>query len=156
MIKKGALVLNLSKNFKFNYPSIKFTSFVFSGGEEHIKIEEDEFINKTERFIIASNMANSSDLMKIFLATDVLKTINNNAKIELFSPYFPYARQDRRMTYGEPFSIKVITNIINNQKYDKVHVFDPHSDITTALIDNINVIDNFNFVKLSWNDIKKK
>lgn len=153
-MKKKIQLLNLS-NYKFNYPTLKYASLVFSGGEEHIRISQKDLI-EDGRLVICSNMSNSSDIMKLLLGTDVLKSFNKNNQIELFAPYFPYARQDRRMVEGEPFSVKVMANLINSQKYDKVHILDPHSDVTTALIDNINIIDNFNYVKMVWNDIKKR
>jgi len=37
---------------------------------------------------------------------------------------------------GEALSIKVAANIINSMKFDKVRVYDCHSDVGVALIDN--------------------
>jgi ribose-phosphate pyrophosphokinase len=151
-------VLNLSKSLKFNHPTINYSCFRFPGGEEHIKINDTDIksIREGNRFVVASSMTGSEDIMKTFLATDALRLLNRNARIELFSPYFPYARQDRRMIDEEPFSVRVMAELINKQQYDCVHILDPHSDVTTALVSNINVIDHTKFVRLAWNDILDK
>lgn len=146
-------VLNLSKHLKFpKHPSVQFTKFTFSGGEEHIKINP-LLVNKNDHIAIASNITSSQSFMETLLATDALKLMGIK-KIDLIAPYFPYARQDRVMVDGEPFSLKMITRILNTQNYNKVFVLDPHSDITNALMDNIQVIDNADYLRFCWNDIK--
>lgn len=144
-------VLNLSRSIVtppiFN---MKFQRFTFPAGEEHIKIEPD---GTPDRIIIASNMTPSYDVITTFLATDAVKAMFPNASIELLTPYFAYARQDRRMVKGEPLSVKVMADMVNSMKYDVVHVLDPHSDVTTALVNNIKIIDNIPFVRTVWDGI---
>lgn len=117
---------------------IFFDKFQFNGGERHIKIQPFNFDENT-RIIIEQNIFNSNDLIDLLLATDALRRMGIN-HIELICPYIPYARQDRVMIKGEPLSIKVFTNIINSQNYEKVYVLDPHSDVSAALINNIKLI----------------
>lgn len=155
IFSNGTFVVNLSKSIKLQN-TLNYKSFIFPGGEEHIKLLPDVHkLKKVNKFILASSMENSSEIMKMLMATDSLKSLYPNKKIELFSPYYPYARQDRIMMKGEPFSLKVISKIINMQKYDKIHILDPHSDVTPALVDNVNVINNVDFINLVWNDITK-
>jgi ribose-phosphate pyrophosphokinase len=54
--------------------------------------------------------------------------------------YIPYARQDRACAFGEANGIKVFSKLINSLGFDEVSVLDPHSDVATALLDNILVI----------------
>lgn len=61
--------------------------------------------------------------------------------VTLFMGYVPYARQDRICNKGESLSIKVFTGIVNSLSFSKVIILDPHSDVTTALLDRIRVID---------------
>ena len=56
------------------------------------------------------------------------------------------------MVEGEPLSVKVMADQINAQKYHAVHVFDPHSDVTGALVNNINIISNEKFVTKVFDD----
>lgn len=160
MSLKKSVIINLSTTFTKGFKPFK--QFAFSGGEEHVKLFDPtnassvELFKKAESFTILTNAQNSSSIMQTLLTTDALRRINKNAKIELFMPYFPYARQDRVMVSGEPFSLKVMTSLINSMQYDKVHVLNPHSEVTTALLDNIEQIDNSLFVEYSLDHIYLK
>lgn len=160
MSLKKSVIINLSTTFTKGFKPFKH--FAFSGGEEHVKLFDPtnassvELFKKAESFTILTNAQNSSSIMQTLLTTDALRRINKNAKIELFMPYFPYARQDRVMVSGEPFSLKVMTSLINSMQYDKVHVLNPHSEVTIALLDNIEQIDNSLFVEYALDHIYLK
>ncbi|EDP96705.1 ribose-phosphate diphosphokinase [Kordia algicida OT-1] len=141
--------LHLDSSFTPFEKSIDFESFTFSGGEPHIKIKE----NVHEAVTITQRIRSFNDLGMILLATDALRRMHVK-DINLFIPYVPAARQDRVMVSGEPLSIKVYANLINSQKYQKVTVFDPHSEVTPALLNNIEVIDNHEYVKQCLETIK--
>lgn len=149
------VVLNLSKSFKIakdNLFGIEYERLTFYGGEEHIKLKK--YPVSADHVLIVSSMASSCEVMTTFLATNALKNLFPEAKFELFMPYIPYARQDRIMVPGEPESIKVFANILNSFNFNKVFVLDPHSNVSTALINNVNVLDNNIFVRRSFEDIK--
>lgn len=111
---------------------IPSTSFVFAGGEVQVKVDNYE---SPEVYIEA--VINSSDtLMELFMMTDAVRRWNPAVKITLEMGYVPYARQDRVMQPGEALSIKVLCDLINSQKYDRVIIWDPHSDVTPALLNN--------------------
>lgn len=150
-------VLNLSKTFKLTKKmiDITFKKFTFSGGEEHIKIT-NSVLPLSSDVTIATSLSSSSDIMTLLLATDVIKSISPHSNISLFAPYFPYARQDRRMVYGEPLSIKVMTGLVNNLNFKNVYVLDPHSGITEVLLDNIQVLPRYKLVKNAIESIIKK
>lgn len=88
-------------------------------------------------------------LFDIAQAVDVVRSINSRAAIRLFIPYLPYARQDRRMTKHDAFSLKVFAKMLNSLKIDSVMCFDPHSDVSPALIDNLIPIAQDRIVNLS-------
>ena len=83
--------------------------------------------------------------MNLCLAVDALRNMFVNY-IEVFVPYIPYARQDRVMVPGEPLSIKVFANIINSLNLNKILVFDAHSDVSVALLNNCQNIPNYEMV----------
>lgn len=147
------MYLNLSSTINLaRRHLIQFQRFKFPGGEEHIKIKDPP--PSQNRVKIVSDMKSSSEIMITLLATDALRGIYGpSLNIDLIAPYFPYARQDRRMVPGEPLSIKVITRLLNDQKYNEVTVFDPHSDVSAALIDNVKVIPNHRFVAMAIGSI---
>ena len=61
------------------------------------------------------------------------------SRIILEMPYCPHARMDRCKEYDEVFTLKYFCNFINSLHLNQVRVFDPHSDVTAALLNNVRV-----------------
>lgn len=123
--------------------SLKFESFIFNGGEPHIKISESQL---EDAITITHRIRSFNDLGLLLVATDAVKRMGVK-DIELFIPYFPGSRQDRLMVTGESLTVKVYADLINAQQYKRVLIFDPHSDVTPALITNVKVLNNHKYVK---------
>lgn len=141
------MILNLDKNFTpyGTENNIDYNFFTFSGGEPHIKIIS-KLENVTE-VTITHRIQSFNDIGTLLLATNALKNMGIK-KLHVVLPYFPAARQDRLMVSGEPLSVKVYADIINAQNFESVTVFDPHSEVTPALLNNCRVIDNHKFIEL--------
>lgn len=139
------MILNLDKDFKpLDGSEIEFQNFTFSGGEPHIKINAD--FDMQTAITITHRLNSFNNLGLLCLAVDALKRMD--AKISnLVIPYFPSARQDRVMVKGEPLSVKVYADIVNNLGFEKVIVLDTHSEVTPALINNCVAVSNHNFIK---------
>ena len=60
----------------------------------------------------------------------------------LVIPYLMGARYDRLMNAGDSIDLKVIADLINNMQFEKVYLFDVHSDTATLLIKNAVNISN--------------
>lgn len=61
-------------------------------------------------------------------------------EINLDLPYIPNARQDRvKDLEKDVFTLKYFAEFINALKFNHVFVLDPHSNVSTALIDNVDV-----------------
>jgi len=139
------MVLHLDKDFKpVEDAEIKYESFVFSGGEPHIKIHPD--FDVLQPVAVTHRLNSFNDLGLLCLATDALKRMNAELS-ELYIPYFPAARQDRVMVKGEPLSVKVYADIINTLGFKKVFVLDAHSEVTPALLDHCEIINNHQFIR---------
>jgi ribose-phosphate pyrophosphokinase len=123
---------------------IKYEHFFFGGGEQHIKLNQQDIADASSATIWL-HYAQDSDIWKLALVVDALRRVNINI-LHLKIPYFPAARQDRVCVAGEPLTIKVFADFINAMKFSKVTIFDPHSEVTPALINNVEVIDNCEFV----------
>lgn len=63
--------------------------------------------------------------------------------ISLFMPYVPNARMDRTEDGKNVFTLKYFAEIINGLNFEEVRIFDPHSTVTTALIDRAIVVAPF-------------
>lgn len=116
----------------------------FAGGECNVRLPES--LRGTEKVRLNSRLNSSDDIMNLCLAVDALRRMDVTC-IEAFIPYVPYARQDRVMVLGESLSIKVFSDLLNSLQLDKVIVFDPHSDVTPALINRCTIIPNYKMVE---------
>lgn len=61
-------------------------------------------------------------------------------------PYIPHARMDRVKNREDVFTLKYFAEVINNLKFTKVYVLDPHSHVSEALIENIVVYTPMNYI----------
>ena len=110
--------------------------FNFPGGEVQVRVTNTP-LSPIHR--ITHHIRNSDDIMALLLLTDAMRR-DNATNIALTLPYVPYARQDRVMQGGEALGIKVFCDLINAQNYRSVTIWDPHSDVTPALLNNCQVI----------------
>lgn len=113
--------------------------FKFPGGEVHVRLGDTEHYNKSSAATITALLHSSDNVMELLLQTDALRRAGWK-DIDLVMPYVPYARQDRVMVAGEPLSVKVFCDLINAQNYRTVEIWDPHSDVTPALLNNCKVV----------------
>lgn len=123
---------------------IAFKKSIFSGGEVNISISQNDY--QGDEVSIYARLNNSEDIMTLLLAVNALRR-EFFYEIKLFLPYMPYARQDRIMQPGQALSVKVMADIINYCKFNEVIVYDAHSDVTAALIDNFNGVTNIGLVE---------
>lgn len=144
------MILNLDREFRpWTGEEVSYESFVFAGGEPHIKIHGD----LAGRMVSVAHRINSfNDLGLLCISVDALSRMD--AVLDtLFIPYFPAARQDRVMTKGEPLSVKVYANIINALGFKKVLILDAHSEVTPALVNHSEVMPNYGFITAVLNQI---
>jgi len=126
---------------------INLKSSTFPGGEVYVKIDQQED-NRFRRFRIESHIRHSSDVMELLMLTDaVRRKFGSDIDIDLVMPYLPYARQDRVCRAGESLSIAVFCNLINSQGYSDVEVWDCHSEVGLALLDNLTHRKQWQFVR---------
>lgn len=62
---------------------------------------------------------------------------DNGAYSTLYMPYVPNARMDRVHSPHEIFTLRHFCNTINSLSFQGVHILDPHSYVTPALIDRV-------------------
>ena len=123
---------------------LSFESFIFSGGEPHIKITPPQ--QRPASVTITHRIRSFNDLGLLCLAVDALRRMGIQ-QLNLILPYFPAARQDRVMIPGEPLSVKVYAQIINNLKLSSVTVFDAHSEVTAAVLNHVHAVTNHRYIE---------
>lgn len=105
----GTLRLNFSPVSLFNYI---FITWLYDGEEE---------------------------MSQIYFLTNHLQQSYKASKIILILPYIPNARMDRVHESKECFTLKYFCQFINDLHFEKVVVFDPHSNVATALLNRVEV-----------------
>lgn len=128
--------------------TIPYTTMVFPDGQPHIKIDTESLTSpdKTAPVRIRCRIASANDLLLVLFAKNTLDYLEFR-HVELTIAYLMTARMDRVMTGGEPFSLKVVAGMLNQARFDKISIFDPHSEVATALIDRCYAIPNHAYVK---------
>lgn len=59
--------------------------------------------------------------------------------LDLYLPYIPHARMDRVKNNTDVFTLKYFAEIINSLDFYEIRVLDPHSNVSAALIDGIEI-----------------
>ena len=80
---------------------------------------------------------NDEELIQLYYLVSHIKA--RKYAIHLIMPYINSARQDRIQTDQDVFTLKYFCNFINSMNIDKITVFDPHSPVSAALLNNIEV-----------------
>lgn len=134
------MILDLTKGI---CETAQYKAWKFPGGEIHVKIKGiiADYVN------IKVNLTDSDAIIFLALIVDTVRKSNPKVELNLFIPYMPYQQADRDFGIDECFSLKTICNFINSMNFNKVIVFDPHSDVTPALLNSCTVMDNSSFIK---------
>jgi len=115
-------------------------NFIFPGGELHLNTEEalaHADYSESGEYDIRADLHSANDIMELLLFVNAIRAAKPRIKLHLLLPYLPYARQDRIANRGEPLSIKVMCDLINYCNFEEVEVWDCHSDVGLALLDNV-------------------
>lgn len=80
------------------------------------------------------------DLFILKGASDVYRH-NYDSPLSAFIPCLFGQRSDRRFSKYQSFDLKIICDFINSCNFNRVYLFDPHSDVGPALINNSVVCD---------------
>lgn len=82
---------------------------------------------------------NNEELITLIYLSGHLKS-HGITSLYLKMPYIPNARQDRVKSTEDVFTLKYFANVINYLDFDSVTVLDPHSSVSEALINKINIV----------------
>jgi ribose-phosphate pyrophosphokinase len=144
---------------------IKYKVSNFPDGQQAITLdlENTNFESEPQSVTINSRLNSFLDLELIVCANQALIELGVKhhsfklKEISLYVPYFLGARSDRKFLNGQSNYLKtVITPIINLQKFSRVTILDPHSDVLEACINNFQKITNVSFAKDAISDINGK
>lgn len=109
-------------------------------------IKEDVDYN---RALITWVFENNEELVSLIFLTNHLRSHGVHT-IGLFMPYIPNARQDRVKNPEDVFTLKYFANMINSLNFNEVAVLDPHSSVSEALIENIDIWTPEEYIKSAF------
>lgn len=110
-----------------------FNVFEFPDKTKGLKFEYSSEVPKNE---IVWLYENDSEFLTVFYMVNHFNSMGVSPSLVI--PYFPNARMDRVHDADEEvFTLKYFCKLINSLNVSYVQIFDPHSDVCVALIDNI-------------------
>lgn len=109
----------------------------FSAGELHPQLQDYVPIGNIESISIKPTTYNPTFIVELSLLVNALRDeFPESVHFDLDLPYIPYSRQDRVCAVGDAFGLKVFADQINALNFNLVAIFDAHSDVAPALINN--------------------
>lgn len=132
------------------------------------KIDINYFPDKTQRLYCCPCADKTSDilfewkyecdeeLVTLMFLVHHLRENGFNGRFLLSLKYVPNSRMDRIYKDKEVFTLKWFCHIINSLNFSKVFILDPHSNVSSALLNNV-VVDNAQYEIIQViNKIKSK
>ena len=117
---------------------VKFPIEHYPDGSQLLKFKDDG----NGYFNIRWIYENDEELVTIYFLTRHLQnTYTKQNWINLSMFYCPNARQDRVKSHEDIFTLKYFAEIINSLKFDNVYIADPHSNVASALLNNLRIVD---------------
>lgn len=143
MVQKNETEMNLNL-ITPQKSEIAFKSFTFPDGQPHLQLEV--LPANTKHVHILTRLSTMNDVFLCLAAKNALDYAGVET-VDVTISYLMAARMDRVMTEGEPFSLKIVADMLNAGQFRKVRIFDPHSDVATALVHRSVAISNVTLVK---------
>ena len=98
----------------------------FSDGELFVKLDEN--VRGRDVFLIQTLCAPTNDnLMQALLMLDAIRRASA-ARVTAVIPYYGYARQDRKSQPRVPISARVVADLLETMRLDRVICMDLHAD----------------------------
>lgn len=106
----------------------------FNDGSCRANIEVRQYSPQTIKWLYDSEI----EFMYLFYLTNHLRA-NGIKDIVLDVPYLCGARMDRTKRSSEVFTLKYACDFINALNFYRIYIYDPHSYVTPALLNNVTI-----------------
>ena len=113
------------------------------------EIQAEHFLDGTQRMTdvqmpanedgdikIKWHYQNDEELLTLYYLVNHMRDNGYAGRYILIMPYLPNARMDRVKSEKEVFTLKWFCKIINDMKFSRIYILDPHSNVSAALLDN--------------------
>lgn len=119
------------------------TLTLFPDNQPHVNIPG---IVEGDEVKVVCSLTDSVKLLQLLETSNALDNLFAKKKV-LVIPYLMAARYDRLMVAGDSIDVKVIADMINYCGFEKVVLFDVHSEVSGLLIKNAVLVNNKIMVK---------
>lgn len=116
---------------------------IFPDGQPHINLNT---ISEGDEVKLICSITDTAKLLQLLETANALDNLFAKKKV-LVIPYLLAARYDRLMQTGDSIDLKVVANLINSCSFEKVYLYDVHSEVSLLLINNAIGITNENLVR---------
>jgi ribose-phosphate pyrophosphokinase len=117
--------------------------YYFPDGTLKLDFILPENVNTNDIVLFEWYFDNNEELIILEMLVKHIRANYFFKRFHLHMPYIPNARFDRTKNDTEIFTLKWFCEAINNMDFEVVRVLHPHSNVSTALLDNI-VVDKGN------------
>lgn len=104
-------------------------------------------VPETDEIVITWCFDGNSEMAELFFLVNHIRSQRKNAELTLEMPYIPNARMDRVKNNDEVFTLKYFAGFINSLNFACVKVYDPHSDVSAALLNSVQKVSHMSFIE---------
>lgn len=116
-----------------NHDLLPTSAYTFANGETYVRFEES--VRGADAFVIQSHPAPINEwLMEQLIMIDALKRASARS-ITVVSPFYPYARQDKKHKGREPISARLISDLYKTAGADRLMCVDLHTSQIQGFFD---------------------
>lgn len=105
-----------------------------------------------KEFMIDWYYENDAELFALICLVREIQSDGFN-NYSLYMPYFAHARMDRVKEYNDVFTLKYFCEVINSLNFKKVTVCDVHSNVTLALLNNVELLSAKDYIKSTLEEL---
>lgn len=136
------------QKIRLNQNPCNHKAFLFPDQQPHVQVSTDSIseVYAPDGIEVIAPIRNSQEIMNLLLLSNALDHMFVK-KASLVIPYLMGARSDRVMQPGDSFDLEVMAELINSCNFERVNLFDAHSDVATALIKRSKNHNNSRLVK---------
>jgi len=111
---------------------------IFPDSQPHVNIQS---VSEGDEVKVICSLTDTSRLLQLLETANALDNLFAKKKI-LVVPYLMGARYDRLMLQGDSVDLKVVADLVNLCGFEKVYLYDVHSEVALLLIKNAVAITN--------------
>lgn len=139
-------------------------AFSYPGGERQIRLSPGTYNwlnsihNKNNEITVLARIKTSQDLVDLILLKNAIDSATPFPyPMQLWLPYLPYGRADRKFTDGDCFGLQAFARIINSLGFHSVASLDTHNKaMTKAWIRNFADVDPYTYIKKAIIDFAER